>query len=391
MFKWIRANWQSAGADQAFEAGDYALSFAEADKAVKTDPNCASGYYARARAGAYLDPTDLEQVQQDAERAIALEYDEDDVYEISAGAALARKDYPLCLQRAEQLLARNPKNGKGYNRKGLALFYLQRFAEAVPCFDQSLKYDFSPHDLHWRGHTKTFTGDIEGAVDDYGAALEHMPDNAFARRGRAEMLAVLGRFDESLAEFDRLLQIPDVDYACIAARGNLHQLLGQTREAHRDFREYLKRHSAALRSWNSPMRVPTLLLHAFKDLYEPGHVDNSAAVLLTFDQGLLNPLERLADVWRRARECSPEGDEIERQVADTLASDIAVEHRRKLLPLEFTEGAEVFVADICIRRCLLAEGRLDREKAVIEVAAEPAPGGRLAQLPEPNLAWLAER
>lgn len=265
-----------------------------------------------------------------------------------------------------------------------------RFHEAVPHFDRSLEIDFCPHQLHWRGHTKTFTGDIEGAVKDLAEALKHLPDNVYILKGLAAMLGVLGRLDEAFAAFERLAAIPEALPEAYAACGNLRLETGDLAGARREYRAFLSHQAAELRTWQSPQRVSLPLLHANDDLFNAGHLDHMGAVLLTFDRRLLKAPHALVELATRVKSCRRGGrDAIERQVAAAAAHDMSVLHRRKPLPLEFTGGSEAWVADLHIYRCLLPKQKLlpDDEllHGLLHCAAEPGPDGRLAMIPGPDL------
>jgi tetratricopeptide (TPR) repeat protein len=388
MFKFLRTIYRASVADEAYQSGDYARSYVEAEKALAIDPNSPDGLFARARAGLFRDPPNWPQIHDDVERAISLKHEDDDLFGVAARAAYEVKDFALCLERSAQTIAIDPLHACGHHYHALALFHLMRYREAVPHFDRALENDFSPHQLHWRGHTKTFTGDIEGAVEDFTGALEHLPDNVYILKSRAAMLGVLGRNDEAFADYARLATLPEALPDALAACGNLRWETGDQAGARRDFREFLSHQASTLRTWQSPQRVCLPLLHAINDLFDPGHVDNMGAVLLTFDRRLLKAPDALLALAGRIKACRRDSrDPIERETAAVAAHDNAELYRRKPLPLQFTGGSEAWVADIHIFRCLLPERRLMPEGVLLDCAAEPAPDGRLAMIPGADLAW----
>lgn len=87
----------------------------------------------------------------------------------------------------------------------------------------------SPDSLLQAALERQASGDLEGAVVDFGRVLDEDPDAWLALEARADCLEVLGRKDEAVADLQRLLvQQPDRTAARVAL-ARLHLALG-----HRD-------------------------------------------------------------------------------------------------------------------------------------------------------------
>jgi len=87
---------------------------------------------------------------------------------------------------------------------------------------------------HNRAVLRGRTGDLSGAVADYGAALALRPDHVHSRRGRTEALQHLGRWRDSLADLEQCaLELPadaEVRYWSGRALARLATRAGSPRE-----------------------------------------------------------------------------------------------------------------------------------------------------------------
>lgn len=95
-----------------------------------------------------------------------------------------------------------------HDDRGLALFGLDRYAEALSHFDAALALDSSSAEL-WshRGDTLYELGDLEAALESLDRALELNPRHVLAYVSRGIVFADLLRTQESIASHERALEL----------------------------------------------------------------------------------------------------------------------------------------------------------------------------------------
>ena len=98
----------------------------------------------------------------------------------------------------------------------------------------------APGDLAYAAAERRFEdGDYLRALEQFEEALAAAPDHLDALRGRARALLQLGRHDEALAAYGKVLdQAPELAVA-YANRGILHDRMGHYRAAVRDYERAL--------------------------------------------------------------------------------------------------------------------------------------------------------
>lgn len=115
--------------------------------------------------------------------------------------------------------------------------------------------------------------------------------------------------------------------------------------------------------------------------------DETCTVLITFDQSIPKPaekLEELAEIMRGWKE-SPPLDHVEYSVVELLRTvDLRPDcRRRRQLPLEFTGGTMIFLTSLWVHREYLTDQRLESRRLLC--VAEPGLTGALELLPHQNV------
>ena len=115
------------------------------------------------------------------------------------------------LETYDRMLAISPI-ASGYNNKGAALFYWQRYEEAIAAFEKSVLLDDRAY-MHWAGLADAYrwAGFSQDAVAAYGTAidlvrsrLQHNPNDLAGRIRLALYVAKAGREDDALLELEHL-------------------------------------------------------------------------------------------------------------------------------------------------------------------------------------------
>ncbi len=138
-------------------------------------------------------------------------------------------------------LACTSNNGIAHNNLGNALFGRGQVDGAIVQYGKALELE--PRYVEARinlGHALAGRGRIDEAIAQYGKALELEPDNALAHNDLGSALTDCGKFDEAIAHFQKALDLKP-DYA--EARNNLGNAMlgcGEVDEAIAQYRKALE-------------------------------------------------------------------------------------------------------------------------------------------------------
>ncbi|MGH9462049.1 MAG: tetratricopeptide repeat protein, partial [Vicinamibacteria bacterium] len=215
-----------------------------------------------------VEARDAHRIEGDQEKAIGLfealltKYpDEEDAYPELLRLHTNQVDQLAVAERGVQAV---PSSGQLRNDYAYQLLFAGRYAEAVRQLETYVELDPgepNPHDSLAEAYL--FTGQPEKAAEMYGRALEIDPSFGPSHAGRAWAFAAMGRYDEALAERERLRQSenPGLSPATLSF-GNAVILsrLGRYEEAEAAIRE-----AQALDEGAGP-RVALLLLSALTNL-----------------------------------------------------------------------------------------------------------------------------
>ena len=120
---------------------------------------------------------------------------------------------------ADKLIVKFPKRAEGYRLKGIVSFYRKDFAGATTQLQNSLKIQPTVEGYYFLGLSLYNRGDLESALSQFRIIIDHNPSFVQARLMTGMILLSQKRFDDSITEINRLLQID--------ARNALgHNLLG---------------------------------------------------------------------------------------------------------------------------------------------------------------------
>ena len=124
---------------------------------------------------------------------------------------IEQKDYVSALEYAEKLVTSRGE-AKDWSEKGRCLNSLERYDEALECFDQAIEIDSNDASA-WR-----IRGDVLDDLERYDEAVESLdkaikidPNNALSWRIRGYVLYNLKRYEEALISLDRAIEL-DANY-----------------------------------------------------------------------------------------------------------------------------------------------------------------------------------
>ena len=134
-----------------------------------------------------------------------------------------------CCEKAIQL---DPEYVRGWNNKGNAFHALSRFEDAVRCYDQALAVD---PQYGWarnnKGNSLQRLGRLEEALQCHDAAIALDHRNVSAWNNRGNCLRHMGRFEDAVQCYDRALAIDDRETMVWLNKGATLRQLGRFDQA----------------------------------------------------------------------------------------------------------------------------------------------------------------
>ncbi len=162
-----------------------------------------------------------------------------DVY-ARAETALDAGDYPRAALDYSLFLLLNPTAAPAYYARGFSYFQMGDFARAQDDLTRALRYtapnpEFTARVYNLRALTYLRQEDVEAALADLQAGIDAAPDFPAPYLTRADLLAALGRYEEALADYDRVIALDDAAARAFAGRAAVQQQLGRLEAALADY------------------------------------------------------------------------------------------------------------------------------------------------------------
>ena len=263
------------------------------------------------------------------ERMLALQPGHADAMHMLGVLALQSKDYLLAVDFIRVAVQSNPANASAHLNLGLALEALERFSEALACYDQAihLRSDYAEA-FNNKGVALHAVQRYDEAIDSFGRAISIQADYAQAFYNRGLALHASGRLDEALANFDTAIGIK-ADYAqAWNNRGVVLQAQSRWAEAAQSYAaaaqkpgfaqahynlgnalSTLGRFEAAIESYDAAIALQADFAHVFNNrglaLQELGR---SAAALQSYDAAIAVRPDYADAYWNQSMEHLLQGD-----------------------------------------------------------------------------------
>jgi len=188
------------------------------EEALALDPGNASAYAALAHVtilevyvGASKSPREsLDRAEELANKALALDNSNWYAHTVLSLTYRFKKQFDKAISPAEKAVALSPNSALACFMLGAALYCSERFEEAIPYFKKSLH--LSPiipigQCLHILATTYRFLGRYDEAIATYKKLLQREPEYLPAHAGLAATYVLVGRQEEARAEAAEVMRI----------------------------------------------------------------------------------------------------------------------------------------------------------------------------------------
>lgn len=191
------------------------------------------------RGDAYMSKRDYDRAIQDYDQAISRVTSYDGAYFQRALAKRYKGDFDGALADANKVVELKPNSADGFAVRGYAKAGKREYDAATADYDRAIalspKYVWA---LHQRASTKLLKKDIGGVIADYTSLAAIDPSKAQNWFDLAFYKAFYdGRFEESLPDFNRAIELDPKLAAAFWERGLVFLGLGRVTEAVDDFRK----------------------------------------------------------------------------------------------------------------------------------------------------------
>lgn len=418
MFGWL--NRKSRGMSQVkqlMKAGEFEVAAQELDELAASYP--ADTDVALHRAVCLRELERYEDALADIQRIHSKYVQDSSVWELLGSVLFHLKRFPEAVAPLTRALELDSRRQVARHFRATSLFMLQRNREAMEdCLEyiENWPTDFNGYYLKAALHEAMWQLDagLDAAEQGLGfdrqnanlltvkarllcyaerpaEALSTM-DTAIAAGANADGLSVLrafqlvnvGRFAEAIPYLDGFIREAH-GRGCYLKRAAAYEGLGQHAKALADRQAASRILEQLLLDVQKTGVVRTvILIQVESTLFEPGEHDAGGLVLLTFDNALNDDPDRLFRLACALSELKlkPLGaNPILRQAASAFSNDYGQDHRRQPIPLELTDNAQCYAADLCIYRDYLPGRQMAPGTQFLSVIAEPGDIGRIELIP----------
>lgn len=398
-----------------YDGGHYETAIADFSQSLRFEPNNVETLCIRAQAFAKLKRN--AEALADFDRAIAADPASYFAWGHRGWFFANHEDWNQALaswQKAHSIAPERPRNSYLI---GHALCELGSHLQAEPYLDRAVTLgEREPACYMWRGVCRYRRGETAGALDDLNVALQLRPDHlqslyyrgqfhhdlgnhfqAFedysalirlgddgprVRRQRGELYMQAGRNAEAWADLDAALQMGSDDLSVYRLRAGMLQRSGHADRAEIELQrmDQAARERIARMSPDS-VNLPAAVVQANARLWTPGDEDAYCDVIFSFDPAWSRQparLEGLAGILKTLKGLGPADPNL-RKIDDMLSNEAAFLYRRRPLPMNVTEGATIYLADLLIYRRFLPDRMITNR--LLPIRAEPGDQGRIELLP----------
>jgi adenylate cyclase len=209
---------QAGKSFQTHNKESQALARQLTEEAIALDPQCAAAYsmlcgvtMMEANLGVYTNRREaLERAIELGKKAVELDDSSSNAHAWLFWPYIFLREHDKALAEAEKAVSLGPNSASAYFALASALHYSERFQEAIPFFEKSLRLSPIPVSsqlLTIQGHAYRQLGRYEEAVAAYKKVLQVYPNHLAGHLGLAAAYLLMGREKEARAEAAEALRI----------------------------------------------------------------------------------------------------------------------------------------------------------------------------------------
>jgi tetratricopeptide (TPR) repeat protein len=174
-----------------------------------------------------------ELAEADYDASLALSPNDADALGFRGLCRLRLKRYDDAIRDFTRLIAMRPEEARGFWRRGEALVFSGRPAEALPDLERAIALEGDPTGAAHcaRGMAQEALGQAAAALASYATAIERAPTNVAYRSRRFQMNQAAGDWERCLADVDALLAVTPDDAELLLSRARLCRRIGRRDDA----------------------------------------------------------------------------------------------------------------------------------------------------------------
>ncbi|MEI6090858.1 MAG: tetratricopeptide repeat protein [bacterium] len=155
-----------------------------------------------------------------------------------AQSALEKADYPTAIELLNGVLAKDSNNIQAHYQRGVAFFYSAYYDVAKIDFEFTVKKNPKfPDAWNFLGLSKSYLGDLEGAMDDFSKAIKLDPKFAEAFLNRGSGYLEQNENDKAFDDFNTAVKLSPKNPEIYLNRGNAYKAKGDLANAVLDYQK----------------------------------------------------------------------------------------------------------------------------------------------------------
>lgn len=228
--------------------GEAQQSIEDFTRIIELQPDNAKSYADRAEAYGYVGGTDsMALALEDLNSAITISPEDPTLYVRRAGNYYLLDNHRASVEDFSRAIELDDQNVDAYSGRGEVYLAETNYQAAIDDFTQVMELSDSPYELtdaYWmRGQAHTALENYDQAIEDFSQAImtdvtpstEYSYPRLVSYRGRAEILALRGEYDDALDDLTKAVSIDPGNSEVFAQRGEVHLLNGDPEAAVEDY------------------------------------------------------------------------------------------------------------------------------------------------------------
>jgi adenylate cyclase len=147
-----------------------------------------------------------------ADKALIINDSDPAIYSTLTNLYVMQGQYDRAIKSARQAIELSPGGARAHISMGYALYFSCRFEEAIPYMQQAIRLNPYPPGLYFRSLASVyrFAGRYDESLVEYKKALNLNPEDIFGRIGMTSLYVLMGRMEDAKHEAKEVMRLhPD--------------------------------------------------------------------------------------------------------------------------------------------------------------------------------------